>query len=89
MWKVRASRKEAAHDIPQSMTGRREAAISIWVVEQQEMTKDQCIFPSLLCLSHPEGGVPDAESWAGLTTRGLDEIRPCPKTCPRSAVKDD
>lgn len=54
MWKVRASRKEAAHDIPQSMTGRREAAISIWVVEQQEMTKDQCIFPSLLCLSHPD-----------------------------------
>ncbi len=44
---------------------------------------------NLLFLSHPEGGVPDAESWSRLTTRALDEIRRCPKTCPRSAVKDD
>lgn len=43
----------------------------------------------LLCLSHPEEGVLDVESWSGFTTRAVDESRLCPKTCPRNAVKDD
>ena len=49
------------HKFPISWRGGPDAALSVWIVEQQEVTGDTLALQSFWCLSHP--GIP-SDVWA-------------------------